>query len=180
MCPVADDFDLPPALLPTDAEGYRRAWATIESAWTATVERARRFDETDLHRGVDGEWSFIQTLRHLSYATAAWIERMVLGDPMPWHPLDLPWDEAPPMLGVTHDRGVRPSLDEVLALRARRQATVRRVLADVTEETITSTVTCDEPGWPRFTDASWRSCVLTVFNEEWCHRRFAERDLDRL
>lgn len=31
----------------------------------------------------------IETLRHLAFATDAWIRRAVLGDPAPWDPLDL-------------------------------------------------------------------------------------------
>ena len=61
---------------------------------------------------------------------------MVLGDPSPWHPLDLPWDEAPGWEGVPWDREARPGLDEVLAVRAQRQATVRQVLDDAPADDI--------------------------------------------
>ena len=81
-----------------------------------------------LHEQVDGECSFIETLRHLVFATDAWVRRAVLGDPSPWDPLDLPHDEMPDELSVPRDRAARPSLDEVLALRADRMATVREVL----------------------------------------------------
>ena len=72
------------------------------------------------------EWSFIETLRHLGFAHACWVGGVVLADPSPWHPLDLPWDEAPAHEGVPWDGGCGPSLHEVLALRAQRRATVRR------------------------------------------------------
>ena len=88
-----------------------------------------------LHEGVDEEWSFIQTLRHVAFATDAWVGRALLGDPAPWDPLDLPFDEMPAGPGVPWDRDVRPGLDEaVLALRADRQATVRKGLEDLTDE----------------------------------------------
>jgi hypothetical protein len=64
--------------------------------------------------------SFIQTLRHLGFATAAWVERMVLGNATPWHPLDLPCDEAPGWEGITWDRQARPKLEEVLSVRHER------------------------------------------------------------
>ena len=102
---------------PVDADGFRDAWSVLERLWDGTVERARTFPEEDLHRGVDDEWSFIQTLRHLGFASAAWVGRMVLGNPSPWHPLDLPWDEAPGWDGIPWDREARPSLSEVLVLR---------------------------------------------------------------
>ncbi len=80
---------------PTDAEGFRHAWDVLEDLWAGTVERARRLDPALLHERVDGEWSFVDTLRHLSFATECWLLRAVQGDPAPWDPLSLPWEEAP-------------------------------------------------------------------------------------
>lgn len=165
---------------PTDPDGYREAWDLLEELWAGTVARARTFPESALDVGVDDEWSFIQTLRHLNFATAAWVSRMVLGVASPWHPLDLPWDEAPGWEGIPWDRDARPSLDEVLVVRQERQATVRRVLDGLTDAELASTVTRSEPGWPQIEDFALRSCLRIVLNEEWQHRLYAERDLDRL
>ena len=77
---------------PTDPDGFREAWDIVERLWAGTVDRARSFPPEQLHESVDGEWSFIETLRHLAFATDAWVRRGVLGDPSPWDPLDLPWD----------------------------------------------------------------------------------------
>ncbi len=71
---------------PTDPAGFREAWDIIERLWGETVERARYLQPGLLHESVDGEWSFIETLRHLAFATDAWIRRAILGDPSPWHP----------------------------------------------------------------------------------------------
>jgi hypothetical protein len=98
------------------------------------VERARRVDLAWLHESVDGEWSFIETLRHLVFATDSWIRRAMLGEPSPCDPLDLPWDEMPDTPGVPRDRDVRPSLDRVLGLRRDRMATVREVIDGLTDE----------------------------------------------
>jgi hypothetical protein len=38
-------------------------------------------DPALLHESVAGEWSFTETLRHLVFATDAWVRRAVLGDP---------------------------------------------------------------------------------------------------
>ena len=103
-----------------------------------------------LHESVDGEWSFIETLRHLAFATDAWVRRAILGDPSPWDPLDLPWDEMPDTPGVPRDRDVRPSLDEVLELRRDRMATVRQVVDGLTDESLDGhTEPVEGPGWPR-------------------------------
>ena len=78
---------------PTDAAGFRQAWDVMERLWDGTVECARRLDPEPLHESVDGERSFIETLRHLVLVTDGWIRRAILGDPSPFHPLGLPWDD---------------------------------------------------------------------------------------
>jgi hypothetical protein len=166
---------------PADAEGFREAWAILERLWPQTVERARRMPPEMLHERVDGEWSFIETLRHLVFATDAWVKRAILGEPSPWHPLDLPHDEMPDEPSVPRDRDARPSLDEVLALRADRMATVRQVIADLTDERLAAmTEPVTEPGYPEPESFPVRRCLQAIVNEEWEHRLYAERDFDGL
>jgi hypothetical protein len=136
--------------------------------------------EDALHRSVDDESSFIETLRHLNFASAAWVGRMVLGNPSPWHPWDLPWDEAPGWDGIPWDREARPSLEQVLAVRAERQAMVRQVMDSLTDELLASEVSRTDPGWPQLEGMPLRQCLLIVLNEEWEHRLYAERDLTAL
>jgi DinB superfamily/Pentapeptide repeats (8 copies) len=174
-------YPLRPLMRPTDPAGFRRAWDVVEELWRGTVERARALPPEQLHVSVGGEWSFIETLRHLVYATDCWVRRAILGDPEPWHPLDLPWDEMPDTPGTPRDRTARPSLDEVLELRRDRMASVRRLVDELTDEQLaSSTVPVEGPGWPPARSFPVRECLLTVLNEEWEHRRYAERDLDAL
>jgi hypothetical protein len=165
---------------PDDSNGFREAWAILERLWKGTVARAMTLPEAALHRSVDDEWSFIQTLRHLNFASAAWVDRMVRGTTSPWHALDLPWDEAPGWDGIPWDREARPSLDEVLTVRRERQAMVRHVLESLTDKQLAADVTRIEPGWPRMEDFPVKECLRIVLNEEWQHRLYAERDLDTL
>ena len=166
---------------PADADGFREAWDALERLWPRTVERARGMAPELLHARVDGEWSFIETLRHLVFATDAWVKRAILGDPSPWDRLDLPHDEMPDEPGVPRDRDARPSLDQVLALRADRMATVRRVIADLTDEKLAGvTEPVLEPGYPEPESFAVRRCLLAILNEEWEHRLYAERDFDVL
>ncbi|MBE1548523.1 putative damage-inducible protein DinB [Mycobacterium sp. OAS707] len=165
---------------PDDSDGFREAWAILEQLWKGTVARAKTFPAAMLHDNVDDEWSFIQTLRHLNFASAAWVGRMALGNASPWHPLDLPWDEAPGWDGIPWDRDVQPSLEEVLTVRRERQAMVRRLLESLTDAQLATEVTRSEPGWPRLADFPLKECLLIVLNEEWHHRLYAERDLDAL
>ena len=166
---------------PADADGFREAWDILERLWPQTVERARGLAPDLLHEQVDGEWSFIETLRHLVFATDAWVRRAVLGEPSPWDPLDLPHDEMPDEPSVRRDRDARPSLDQVLALRADRMATVRQVLASLTDEQLADrTEPVLEPGYPEPESFPLRRCLQAILSEEWQHRLYAERDLAAL
>jgi hypothetical protein len=170
-----------PKMRPTDPAGFRAAWGIVERRWDSTVKRAGDLDPKLLHRSVDGEWSFIETLRHLVFATDCWMGRAILGDPSPWHPLGFPWDEMPDTPGVPRDREARPSLDEVLALRRDRMATVRAFIDGLTDESLAAhTEPVEAPGWPRPESYPVKECLLIILNEEWLHRQFAERDLDAL
>ncbi len=166
---------------PTDPEGFREAWAIIERRWDGTVARARELDPRLLHVSVDGEWSFIQTLRHLVFATDAWIRRALLGDPQPWDRLGLPFTTFRELTGIPNDPNVEPDLDEVLELRHDRMATMRQVLAELTPEQLDAhTEPIDAPGYPEPDRYPVRMCLETILSEEWHHRRYAERDLATL
>jgi uncharacterized protein YjbI with pentapeptide repeats len=166
---------------PADADGFREAWDILERLWPQTVGRARRMAPELLNERVEGEWSFIETLRHLVFATDAWVKRAILGEPTPWHRLGLPHSEMPDLPGVPRDLSARPSLDEVLALRADRMATARQVLADLTDVKLAGmTEPVPEPGYPEPKSFAVRRCLQAILNEEWLHRLYAERDFDVL
>ncbi len=170
-----------PKMHPTDPAGYAEAWGILEGLWQQTVQRARGMAPELLHERVDGEWSFIETLRHLVFATDAWVRRAMLGDPSPWSPLDLPHDEMPDEPAVPRDLAARPSLDEVFVLRADRMATVRGVIAGLTAEKLAArTEPVTEPGYPEPESYPVRRCLGAVLTEEWEHRLYAERDFDLL
>ena len=57
---------------------YRAAWDAIETQWEATLDRARLLPEAKLHEQVNGEWSFVETQRHLLMAGDAWLGNAVL------------------------------------------------------------------------------------------------------
>lgn len=167
-------------LRPVDPAGFREAWDLIERLWGETVERARRQPPELLHESVNGEWSFIETLRHLVFATDAWIKRGILGDPAPWDALGLPSDGMEDTV-VPRDRDARPSLDTVLELRRDRMATVRQFIEGLTDESLAAhTDPVEGPGWPPPRRFPVRKCLLVILNEEWHHRLYAERDLDIL
>jgi hypothetical protein len=134
---------------PADADGFREAWAIIERVWPPTVERTKRLPPELLHERVEGEWSFIETLRHLVFATDAWVRRAILGLPALYSPLGLPHDEMEPDPSVPNDPDARPSLDEMLELRADRMRTVHDVIATLTDDVLDGqTDQVPPPGYP--------------------------------
>jgi uncharacterized damage-inducible protein DinB len=169
-----------PLLTPDDADGYRAVWPLLEEQWEQTVARARSLPEELLHERVDGEWSFIETLRHLLMVHDSWLRRAVLHEADPYDPLDLPHDEMPALDGVPRDPDARPSLDHVLRLRAERLAITRRFFAGLADEQLAGETTVTGPGYPEAGSYAVTMCLHAVLDEEWWHRRFAERDLTLL
>jgi DinB superfamily len=164
----------------TDPEGLADAWAMIEDIWSRTVTRARKLPEPVLHEQVNGEWSFVQTQRHLVLATDCWLRRMVKGITHPYHPWGLggSWLTRPRRWGIDPDAD--PSLDQVLAVRRERMNEVGEVTAGATAEDLERTcIPPDSPGHPR-KEHTVLECLHVVLKEEWQHHRYAVRDLDVL
>ncbi|MDG4827426.1 DinB family protein [Asanoa sp. WMMD1127] len=161
------------------AADYRAAWDAIETQWAATLNRARRLPEAKLHERVDGEWSFVETQRHLLRAADAWLGNAVLEEDAPHHPLGLPAGGTPPdeaaKLGLT--LAATPTLDEVLAPRRARMATMRRVVDELTETELDRV--CGRKPGDAYPDQDYvvRRCLRVVLKEEAEHHRYAVRDL---
>ena len=169
----------PSAREATSPDDYRATWDAIETLWAATLERARRLPEVQLHERVDGEWSLVETQRHLLFASDAWLGNAVLEEPAPYHPLGFPSGGMPAeqaaQLGLTLD--ATPTLDEVLAPRRRRMATMRRFVEGLTEAELDRT--CGRKPAEPYPDQEYvvRRCLKVVLREEVEHHRYAVRDL---
>jgi hypothetical protein len=164
------------------AGDYRVMWDTIERLWADTVARAGRLPEPAVRLRVDDEWSFIETLRHLVFATDKWAGRPIPDVPMPYDPLGLPQPgfSAGDAAALGLDIDADPSLAEVIPVRASRMALVRRIvdgLTDVGLERI-----CPRPPWPNYEGEtpSVGRCLRVIMGEECEHRRYAVRDLAAL
>ena len=132
-----DGYDDSNPYLPRTPEAYRDAWADLERLWGETLAKALTLDEEQLHESVDGEWSFVQTLRHLAYASDLWVFSVIQGVPDAYDPLDLPFDGYARFPNpIPYERDARPPLADVLALRADRVARVRAFLDELTQEQI--------------------------------------------
>jgi uncharacterized protein YjbI with pentapeptide repeats len=160
-------------LEPTDPEGVRAAWSKVGAVWDETIERAQHLPEGMLHESVDGEFSFVQTLRHLVFAIDKWFTVPILGgefDPMGLPntgSLDFPWPGL--------DRDADPSFAAALAVRRDRAARFTEYVADLDAAVLTETREVLENG-----TAPVQACLHTAFEEEMAHHGYATRDLDAL
>jgi len=160
-------------------EELRSAWTVVEGLWADMVERARRLPEAVLHERVDGEWSFVETQRHLLFASDAWIGNAVLEEASPYHPWGMPAGGTPEAesAGLGLAPGARPSLTEVLAPRRARAATVRRLLDGLAAGDLDRVCGRRPAGF--YPDEAYivGRCLRVVLTEEAEHHRYAVRDL---
>jgi hypothetical protein len=158
-----------------DPDDLRRAWAALERVWADAVDRVRAMPADTADVSIDGEWSFAQTLRHLAFATDAWLGKAILRLPQPFHPLGQPHAEyETDGFDLSIFAARRPSFVEVLELRAERQAMVGAFLASVTPQLLAE----PRPApWSPGHEEPVLHCLHVIFDEEWEHLRFALRDL---
>jgi DinB superfamily len=165
-----------------DPADLAEGWRQLRDDWARTVERVRSMPEGSEHRGVDGEWSMVETLRHLVFVHDSWFRRCVLGRTEPFTAMGL----GPPFVSDQEeqglDRSARPSLDEVLRVRDRQASEIQTWLAEVTPEQLAQTAPVpDGERWPPYARGRRvRQCLGTVLNEAWAHHGFCVRDLDKL
>lgn len=157
----------------------REARRQLAAGWAATVERVRSMPAGSEHRGVGGEWSMVETLRHLVFVHDSWFRRSVLGLTEPFTALGL----GPSFVPDTDlDPDARPSLEEVLAVRDRQAAELAAWLEGVTPEQLAATAPVpDDDRWPPYAKGKRvRQCLGVLLTEEQAHHGFCVRDLDRL
>lgn len=148
-------------------------WTALEDEWATTLARALALPEGTLHESVDGEWSFVQTLRHLVFAMDKWFTAPILG--AGFHPMGLPNSGSVDFPWPGLDHGLAPTLADALAVRADRATSFRDYLATVTTTDLTRPVDVLENG-----TCPVLECLHTVFEEEFWHNRYALRDLAQL
>jgi hypothetical protein len=179
------DRQQPTRVLARDAESpddFRAAWDAIETLWETTLARARSLPEDRLHQQVDGEWSLVETQRHLLFASDAWLGNAVLEEEAPYHRLGFPAGGTPPdeaaKLGLALE--ATPTFDEVLAPRLSRMATMRRVVDGLTKAELDRV--CGRKPAEMYPDQEYvvRRCLKVVLKEEAEHHRYAVRDLSVL
>jgi uncharacterized damage-inducible protein DinB len=164
------------------ADDYRALFAALEARWDETLQRADRLPEASRHERVDGEWSLVETLRHLVFADDCWISRQYRETDDAFQPLavpntDYPLDERA-RLGL--DDAAEPTYDEVLAVFRDRRSRLRELLVTLNDADLERPRTAViAPAWGEETHTG-AECLRVLMEEYSSHRRYAERDLAAL
>lgn len=164
----------PPPVVPfTDVEAVRTALGDAGRRLEATLARAATYTEEERQQRVDGEWSSVETLRHLVLVLDLWLARTIEGEADPFHPMALPPSFMPPALpGTSIDPEARPSFDEASDVARSRFAGLVGYVDGLTNEELARPV-----------EAHARTvggALQVIFTELAAHDGFMNRDLDRL
>src|SRR3954454_22702939 len=156
-------------------EGHRQ----LVADWASTVERLRATPGIE-HRSANGEWSAVQTLRHLVFVHDSWFRRCCLGSTDLFTPMGLGIESVPGREAQGLDPSADPTLDEVLAIRDEQTTELECWLDAVTSEQLQEPAPMpDNDMWPPYARGrSVRQCLGTVLGEEFEHHQFCGRDLE--
>jgi hypothetical protein len=148
----------------------RETQAAIDAAWATTIARAEALPEAARQEQVAGEFSFVETLRHLVFAIDKWFTVPVAGGG--FHPAGLPNRGSVDFGWPGLDAALAPSYDEAAAAWAGRVDRFREYLATLDDGDLDRSYDVLENG-----ASPLRDCIFTVFEESFWHNRYALRDL---
>ncbi|GAA1144089.1 DinB family protein [Kribbella jejuensis] len=156
----------------TDPADLGKAWTLIQEAWQQTYDHVATLPEGTTDISVDEEWSFTQTLRHLVFATDAWLG--AAKQSTDYHPAGLAFTEFDDPASLGLDLTATPPYDEVLKLRADRAAAVQAFLRDATPALL-----AEPRQGPPWADEplTTLACLQVILDEELEHHHYATRDL---
>jgi hypothetical protein len=165
-----------------DLSEVREGLHIVEEQLGATLGRAGALSEDLRNRRVDGEWSTVETIRHLVFVVDLWIRRQALGLGDAYDPIGLPPSHLPPPPpGTAVDAEARPSFEEAIKVWEERLAEVRSLLEGLSPAEADATRPIDAPGFPPMMETiPKRRAIGVVLREAWAHNRYMERDLAAL
>jgi hypothetical protein len=142
------------------------------------VERVAEMPAGTVDVSVEGEFTFAQTLRHLTFAVDAWLRKSILELAEPFHAYGQPHrgaeEDGFDMSLLSAEPPPYPAVVEVFT---GRQAMVGDYLATVTPAQLAE----ERPFvWGPEHRVTVLDCVHTMLNESWEHHRYAVRDLDAM
>jgi hypothetical protein len=166
-------FPLRSHLHPTIPERMREGWQMFVAAWNGTIERAQALPDAQRHARSHGEWSFVETIRHLVFGTDKWFTVPILDGA--FDPIGLPNSGSADFGWPGLDAAADPSFEDAVAAWRERAGLLGDYLEDVAAPALMVEVDVLENGRTAVHD-----CIGVVFEEHFQHLRYARRDLDRL
>lgn len=163
-------FPLRTMLRPDTPVDMLTTWAALETEWATTTVTVQAVSAEAAHSSVNGEWSYVETLRHLIFAMDKWFTSPVVE--AGFHPMGLPNTGSINYPWPGLDLSLTPTLDQVLATRVDRATRFRSFLETVASDDLERSIDVAENG-----PHPLRECIFTVFEEEFWHLRYARRDL---
>lgn len=159
----------------TDLADLCRALTLIQDTWQQTYDHVATLPEGVVDISVDDEWSFAQTLRHLVFATDAWLG--AARQSTNYHPAGLAFTDFDDPAALGLDPEAEPSYAEVLKLRADRAAAVETFLTEATPALL-----AEPRQGPPWADEplTTLACLHVILDEELEHHHYATRDLAAL
>jgi hypothetical protein len=165
-----------------DPADLREGFRQLRAGWADALGRLGGLREGSERQRVGGEWSVVETLRHLVFVHDSWFRRCCLGSTRPFTAIGLASGFVPDQQEQGLDPAAAPGLDEVLAVRAGQGAELERWLSAVTPDALSAPAPVPPGrGWPPYARGkSVLECLHVVLDEEWAHHGFCVRDLDML
>ena len=162
-----------------DPADLRTASRQLRAGWATALERIRRTPGLE-RRSVNGEWSAVQTMRHLIFVHDSWFRRCCLGSTELFTPMGIGPTVEPYRGAHGVDLSLDPTLDEIVSVRDAQAAELEAWLDEVDAAQLAAPAPVpDDDVWPPYARGrSVRQCLGTVLNETFEHNRFCVRDLD--
>jgi hypothetical protein len=163
----------------TTGPGLLEGMAAIDELWRPTLDLARSLPSDLLDQRVRGEWSIVETLRHLVFVADAWFSHAVLGEAHPYHEIGLVPSFLEPQRDELHlDPDAAPSFEHVLDVRSAQSLRLRDFLEAVQPADLAAPRRGnDDHAYPPPSDHTVLQCLHVVLDEEWNHHQYAARDL---
>lgn len=143
-----------------DPRQFVEAWTMLEGRWETTTARARSLPETWLYERINEEWSFVETLRHLIFATDCWLRRAIEAEPYPYHAWGIAgsWLSDPASLGI--DAEATPTLGDVVIVRQERMSEVGAMISTLSADDLERI--CVPPVTPGTHKCRIRYCTVST------------------
>lgn len=161
-------------LSPTSVEVLVQTWDELTGEWDALLSRATTADPKVLDTSVNGEWSLIDTLRHLIFAMDKWFSLPILKE-QSFNAVGLPNTESQDRPWPGLSSSVSVDFAHVLGERRLQQRKFSSFISTLRIEDLPPFVVIEENG-----QVPALVCFHVVLEEEFEHLRYAIRDLSAL